>query len=113
MRTGFKLALFLLFAVCFIVEVNAQQNQKLPYKDSTLKSEIRADDLLSRMSNEDKILQLMEVLDGTTIRFNNEFFNDDAKMQQAFGKGVHSVQPSFEGAKETVESKNRIQKYLL
>jgi beta-glucosidase len=89
------------------------QNQPMAYKNASLTPEQRAKDLLSRMSTEDKMYQLMAVLDGTPDRFNADFVNNPTEMKRVFGKGVHSVQPFFEGLKETVESRNKIQKYLL
>jgi len=114
MRTGFKLALLIsLLGFGFMSKTDAQQNDKIPYKDVRLSSEIRAKDILARMSLEDKIYQLMAVLDGSPDRFNPDFVNNPTEMKRVFGKGVHSVQPFFEGLKETVESRNKIQKYLV
>ena len=90
----------------------AQSTKSLPYKDAKLSPEVRAKDLLSRMSLEDKIPQLMAVWDNQPIRFTSAFFADTAKVRSVFGKGVESVQPFFCGIKETVELRNNIQKYL-
>lgn len=106
------LALSILTFTCLSI-ASAQNNTKVPYKDPKLSSNERAKDLLSRMSIEDKIFQIMAVLDGTPDRFNADFTSKPNEMKRVFGKGVHSVQPFFEGLKETVESRNKIQKFLL
>ena len=93
--------------------VSSQNNTTMSYKDTRLPSTERAKDLLSRMSLEDKIYQMMSVLDGTPDRFNPDFVNNPVEMKRVFGKGVHSVQPFFEGLKASVESRNKIQKYLI
>ena len=104
--------LTILFGIS-ISYIPAQSNKTLPYKNSILSPEVRAKDLLSRMSMEDKIPQLMAVWDGSPIHFDNVFFADTAKVRKVFGKGVESVQPFFCGIKETVEFRNKIQKYLI
>ncbi|MBN2806448.1 MAG: glycoside hydrolase family 3 C-terminal domain-containing protein [Prolixibacteraceae bacterium] len=91
---------------------NAQDEQLYPYRDVNLSPAERAGDLLNRMSLEDKIYQMMGVLDGTPDRFDSAFVNNPAEMERVFGKGVHSVQPFFEGLRATVESRNNIQQYL-
>ena len=94
------------------VSTFSQSTINLPYKDPKLSVEIRAKDLLSRMSLEDKIPQLMAVVDGNPIKFNKVFFSDTAKVRSVFGKGVQSVQPFFSSIEVTVEFRNKIQKYL-
>jgi len=104
---------FLILIISISYNIVARgQTETLPYKDAKLSPEVRAKDLLSRMSLEDKVPQLMAVWDGTPNRFNPAFFADTAKVRAVFGKGVSSVQPFFCDIKETVELRNRIQKYL-
>lgn len=105
--------LFSLFVFAGITIVLAQNNITMVYKNPSLTPSERANDLLARMSLEDKIYQLMAVLDGSPDRFNADFVTNPSEMKRVFGKGVHSVQPFFEGLKETVESRNKIQKYLV
>ena len=105
----------IILSLSFVISVSmafAQSSKSLPYKDAKLSPEKRAKDLLSRMSPEDKIPQLIAVWDNQPNRFNSEFFADTAKIQNVFGMGVESVQPFFCGIKETVELRNNIQKYL-
>ena len=47
-----RLILFLSFVFCFLVQLYSQ-----PYKDSRLPVDIRVDDLLGRMTLEEKIAQ--------------------------------------------------------
>src|SRR5574344_2154292 len=105
--------LSLTFLLTCLSSISAQNNEIMRYKNPTISSTERAKDLLSRMSLEDKIYQMMSVLDGTPDRFNPDFVNNPIEMKRVFGKGVHSVQPFFEGLKASVESRNKIQKYLI
>lgn len=102
----------IVFSLFFGGMASAQKKEKLPYQDSSTSPEIRAKDLLSRMSLEDKVYQLMSVKDGAP-KLDRAFLNDSAKMREFFGKGVHSVQPNFTSMEETIESRNKIQKFLL
>jgi beta-glucosidase len=83
----------------------AYKNPELPIKD-------RVTDLLSRMTLTEKIAQLTGVWDSVPVVFDSLFLSDEAKMQEVFGNGVNSVQPSFAGIRQTVEQRNTIQKYL-
>lgn len=113
MKSKVQKIIYFLFCICFFGNSFAQQVKTMTYKDSKLSPEVRSKDLLSRMSLDDKVNQLMAVMDGTPVRFSLEFLADSAKMKKTFGKGVHSVQPYFGSIEETVESRNKIQKYLL
>lgn len=84
-----------------------------PYKNPKLAVSKRVQDLLSRMTIEEKTAQLMGLWNGGVEDFNNEFLNDPEKMKAAFGKGANSVHPAFWGLKETVEQRNKIQKYVV
>ena len=83
------------------------------YKNLNLSAAERAADLLSYMTIEEKAAQLMGVFIDGINDFDEEFFKDDKKVVEVFGKGVHSVHPSFYGIKKTIDIRNRIQKYLL
>jgi len=83
------------------------------YKEKNKPIFERVSDLLSKMTLDEKIAQLMGVWDGVPERFDNIFLNDEEKMKKTFGVGVHSVHPYFADLKETVEQRNAIQKYLL
>lgn len=102
----------IVFSLLAVGASSAQKKEKLPYQDSSTSPEIRAKDLLSRMSLEDKVYQLMSVKDGAPM-LDRSFLNDSAKMREFFGNGVHSVQPNFTSMEETIESRNEIQKFLL
>ncbi len=89
------------------------KSKTLPYQDVNLTPQERATDLLGRLSVDDKVHQLMAVIDGSPISFDEDFLNDEAQMKEVFGKSVYSVQPLFLDIKETVKRRNSIQKYLL
>lgn len=113
MKTTNKILISLCLVFFLYGNIFSQTNKSLPYMDSKLSTENRAKDLLARMNTEDKVFQLMAVWDGTPCRFNDAFLSDTAKMRKVFGKGVNSIHPFFAGIKETVNSRNKIQKYLL
>lgn len=112
MKKFFYTISIVVFLVLNGMKVTEAQEATYPYKDVTLTAADRAADLLARMSLEDKIYQMMGVLDGTPDRFNVDFVNNHAEMERVFGKGVHSVQPFFDGLEATVVSRNKIQQYL-
>jgi beta-glucosidase len=85
----------------------------MKYKSSLLNVNERVNDLLSRMTIEEKVSQLMGVWNWGKEEFGNEILDDPTKMKEIFGSGVHSVHPTFIGIKETVEFRNKIQKYLV
>ena len=84
-----------------------------PYKNPALAVSKRVKDLLSRMTIEEKAAQLMGLWRGGIDEFDAEFMKDDQKMKEAFGLGANSIHPTFRGVKETVEIRNRIQKYVV
>jgi len=83
------------------------------YKNSTLSVEQRVELLISEMSMKEKVAQLVGLWCGGIVDFDDTFLNDKEKMKETFGIGIHSVHPSFSALKETVDQRNRIQKYLL
>ncbi|MFO7657204.1 MAG: glycoside hydrolase family 3 N-terminal domain-containing protein [Bacteroidales bacterium] len=84
-----------------------------PYKNPALPADKRVKDLISRMTIEEKVSQLMGLWNGGVEDFKEEIFNDPAKMKEIFGNGCHSIHPAPFGIKETVKLRNRIQKYLV
>jgi beta-glucosidase len=84
-----------------------------PYKDPKLPVDKRVKDLLSRMTVEEKVAQLMGLWNGGVEDFTEELLNDPDKMQATFGNGANSIHPAFWGLIETVELRNKIQKYLV
>jgi beta-glucosidase len=83
------------------------------YKNSDLPIGNRVDDLVSRMTIEEKIAQLMGLWNGGIDDFSEEILNDPSKMKEIFGNGCNSIHPSSFGIKQTVQLRNRIQKYLI
>lgn len=86
---------------------------KLPYKDASLSVRKRVEDLMGRMTIEEKCAQLMGLWNGGVEDFKPEIFDDPEKMKEIFGRGCHSVHPAPFGIKETVRMRNAIQKYLV
>ena len=103
------ISLFLLISIPAI----SGNSKKLPYQNSALTPKQRSSDLLKRISVEDKVYQLMAVFDKNLNDVFGSELSDTASMSSIFGKGVHSVQPTFSDIKITVERRNAIQKYLL
>lgn len=87
--------------------------EKILYKNAALPVKKRVKDLLKRMTIEEKTAQLMGLWNGGVEDFKPEIFGDPAKMKEIFGIGCHSVHPAPFGIKETVEQRNKIQKYLV
>ncbi len=113
MRQKMRMITLVILCAFMIGSTYAQAVKKALYKDAKQAPELRAMDLLKRMTIEEKVMQLMAVMDGTPVRFDANFLADTAKMREVFGNGIHSVQPFFSNIKETVEGRNKIQKYLL
>jgi beta-glucosidase len=89
------------------------QSVKVPYKDASLSVRKRVDDLMTRMTMEEKCAQLMGLWNGGVEDFKPEIFDDPGKMKEIFGKGCHSVHPAPFGIRDTVRMRNAIQKYLV
>ena len=85
----------------------------LAYKNPELPLEKRVADLLNRMTIEEKVAQLMGLWNDGIEDFGEDILNDSSMMKEIFGNGCNSVHPSALGIKETVELRNRIQKYLI
>lgn len=83
------------------------------YKNPSLPVEKRVKDLLSRMTIDEKIGQLMGLWNGGVEDFKPEIFDDPGKMKEIFGNGCHSIHPAPFKIRETVELRNKIQKYLV
>jgi len=85
----------------------------LAYKNPELSIAKRVTDLLHRMTVEEKVAQLMGLWNDGIDDISEEVLNDPSMMKEIFGNGCNSVHPSALGIKETVELRNRIQKYLV
>jgi beta-glucosidase len=90
-----------------------EKSAKVPYKNASLSLKKRVEDLMGRMTIEEKCAQLMGLWNGGVEDFKPEIFSDPAKMKEIFGMGCHSVHPAPFGIKETVRMRNAIQKYLV
>ncbi len=92
---------------------NNQSLKDAPYKNAALPVTERVKDLLSRMTIEEKVAQLMGIWNGGVEDFKEDFFSDPARMKEVLGNGCHSIHPAPYPIKETVDIRNRIQKYLM
>jgi beta-glucosidase len=94
-------------------EKNKNLTDKPKFKNPALPVDERVIDLINQMTLEEKIAQLMGLWNGGVEDFKDEVFSDPLKMKEIFGNGCHSIHPASLGIKETVEIRNKIQKYLL
>ena len=83
------------------------------YKNPQLSVDKRVSDLLKQMTLDEKIAQLMGLWNGGVEDFQQEIFDDPLKMKEVFGNGCNSIHPATLGIKDTVEERNKIQKYLV
>ncbi len=112
MKSNITTALLLLFLTFFLSKGLAQNSTKPSYKNSELPVEQRIKDLLARMTLQEKIIQLQSI-DGANMTPGNFDYNDTALMRKLFGIGIGAIQATYAGINETVETRNRIQRYLL
>jgi beta-glucosidase len=91
----------------------ANNMNEASYKNPGLPVDARVKDLLSRMTLDEKVAQLMGLWNGGLEDFKPEIFDDPATMKEIFGNGCHSIHPAPFEIKETVELRNKIQKYLV
>ena len=87
-----------------------QQEDLSDYKNPELSVAERVADLLSRMTIEEKVAQLMGVWNGGIEDFSEEILNDPVKMKEVFGNGCNSVHPAWFGINGTIKIRNIIQK---
>ena len=89
------------------------QQAVFEYKNPQLPIDKRVADLLKHMKIDEKVAQLMGLWNGGIEDFNKEIFDDPIKMKEIFGNGCHSIHPATFGIIDTVEERNKIQKYLV
>jgi beta-glucosidase len=83
------------------------------YKNPSLPVKERVADLMKEMTTEEKVAQLMGRWNWGVEDYTPETLNDPAKMKEIFGNGCNSVHPAPFKIKDTVEVRNKIQKYLV
>ena len=91
----------------------ADKSRAASYKNPELPVKARVKDLLSKMTLDEKVAQLMGLWNGGVEDFKPEIFKDPVRMKEVFGNGCHSVHPAPFKIKETVGLRNNIQKYLV
>ena len=82
------------------------------YKNPQLPAAARVKDLLKRMSLEEKVAQLRST-HASNPRLTDEVFNNTAKMDSLYGKGIGMINPDFDATMEqTIQRRNALQHYL-
>lgn len=94
-------------------EKNDISMKNAPYKNPELTVGKRVEDLLPRMTLDEKVNQLMGIWNGGVEDFKEEILKDPDAMKEIFGRGCHSVHPAPFGIRETVAARNKIQRYLV
>ena len=68
-------------------------------------------DLLNRMTGQEKTAQLRAMW--TEVKFDTAFFNDSRLINDKLGTGMGFIHANYANISQTVEMRNRIQRYLL
>jgi beta-glucosidase len=106
---NFLIAIILIFLNTSHVILYAQQPK---YKNQLFSIHERVTDLISRMTLEEKVAQLISIHPGRP-KLDDVFFNNSAKMDSMFKNGVGMVNPIFDmKVEETVKMRNRLQEYM-
>jgi beta-glucosidase len=99
--------LFLVIAVFCTLYLSAQD-----YKNPRLAIAQRVNDLLSRMTLEEKVAQLRSTF-AANPKINTAFFQDAKKVDSLFGNGVSMINPDFDNTLEqSIDNRNKTQDYL-
>lgn len=112
-----KNKIFLLLVLIFSKSISGH-TQSFPYKDPGLQVESRVQDLLSRMTNEEKFWQLFMIPgdlgdDSTNYRHGLFGFQVNTTQQQANTAGQLLHYAAGQGASQTREKINSIQRYFI
>lgn len=82
------------------------------YKDAAVPVVLRVQDLLSRMTLEEKVSQLRSIWSGHP-RISEALLSNPRIMDSLFGQGIGMINPDFENTLEqSIENRNAIQAYL-
>ena len=82
------------------------------YKDPKAAVEKRVEDLLSRMTVEEKVAQLRSTY-AAYPKINDAFLNDRHKMDSLFGHGIGMINPDFGNSmEEVIHNRNRVDRYI-
>jgi len=88
-------------------------SQEYDYKNPDLPVTHRVSDLLSRMTLEEKVAQLLST-HPRKPKLDEAFLNNPEQMKSHLGHGMGMMNPQFSGGlKETVKLRNSIQNYFL
>jgi beta-glucosidase len=82
------------------------------YKEPGAPITERVNDLLSRMTTEEKVAQLRSTF-AANPKINAAFFQNASAIDSLFGHGVSMINPDFENTlEESIDNRNKIQDYL-
>lgn len=103
---------YLLFSLVLFIAFSAYP-QEFDYKNPELPTDQRVSDLLSRMTLEEKVAQLLSA-HPRKPKLDDAFLNNPEEMKSYYGNGMGMMNPQFSGAlEETVKLRNKIQNYML
>ncbi len=100
---------FVLIVIACAFMACGNDGKKAAYKDATLSVEKRVDDLLSRMTLEEKVGQLMSRYDN----FTPADVENKQRLDSFFTMIPGMLQPDVMGLEENIAVRNGIQKYML
>lgn len=102
------------FATSLITAPVSSEPATMPYKDAELPNPVRAQDLLNRMTVEEKVAQMLTVWQQRKVFEENGLFVE-GKAVPLIGLGIgHIGRPSEEKSpEETVQFTNQVQKWLV
>jgi len=105
-------------AVLFITVISCKQNDQLKYKNPDIQIEVRVNDLLTRMTLEEKFWQLFMIpgdLSDGKEKYKHGIFGFQIATKGTSGNEAEQLLEYSEGgtAKETAELVNEIQKYFV
>ena len=103
-----KLIFLSLMAICFCVRLYAQTNFK--YKNASLPVEVRVQDLLSRMTLEEKIAQMRHIHAYSIME--NGKLNEEKLEKMIGGQNYGFIEGITLPGKECLTLMNEVQKYM-
>lgn len=99
-----------LFSIALIAIATSTYAQD--YRNPKLPIAARVKDLLKRMTVEEKVAQLRST-HASNPRLTEDVFNNAARMDSLYGKGIGMINPDFDATMEqTIQRRNALQQYL-
>lgn len=99
--------------ICQVILLAAGNVESQPYKNKALSPEVRAKDMVSRMTLDEKIAQLRSTWSAFP-KIDSSLLGNSHIMDSLFGKGIGMINPDFENTiEQTINFRNKIQAYLV